>query len=262
MKYGICLQSVAPVRKQPGDQSEMTNQLLFGDLLLVYDNMKQWRLIETIDDKYAGWIDQKQVIELEKDEFDFLAMNSAYFALDPFHLAYTGNKKSCYHISLGSKLPNFSNGKIQVNNTVANYPGKYRFSKERCNGQIVGELAKLYLGAPYLWGGRSFFGIDCSGLVQVIFSMCGINLARDSNEQVNFGQTVSFINDSKPGDLAFFDNEEHKIIHVGILLGNHQVIHASGVVRIDPIDHFGIFNAGEKKYTHNLRIIKRIMESE
>ena len=111
--------------------------------------------------------------------------------------------------------------------------------------------------SPYLWGGRSFFGIDCSGLVQVVFKMCDINFPRDSAEQANFGQTISFIDDALPGDLAFFDNEENKIIHVGILLGNNQIIHASGEVRIDKIDHFGIYNEKEKKYSHKLRIIKR-----
>jgi hypothetical protein len=253
---------MVPVRKQPGDHHEMVNQLLFGDLLVIKDQMKQWLLIETIDDNYLGWASQKQVCEIEKEEFDFQKINSSYFALDNYIKAISFDKKIFYHITLGSRLPNFVNGKIAVNSIELNYGGKFRYSKEICNGKIISDLAKLYQGAPYLWGGRSFFGIDCSGLVQIVFKMCGILLPRDSQEQVNFGQTVNFIDDALPGDLAFFDNEENKIIHVGIFLGQNQVIHASGEVRIDQIDHFGIYNSKENKYTHSLRIIKRIVDTK
>jgi len=261
MKYGICLQSMVAVRKQPSDVQEMINQLLLGDLLIIEDQRKNWLLIQSIDDQYNGWVDEKQIYELDKEEFDFLNITETYFALENYYKAFSLNNKTSIQLSLGSRLPNFTNKKFLIGNIEYNYSGKTKYSKEKNSGQTICELAQLYLGAPYLWGGRSLFGIDCSGLVQVVFKMCGIKLPRDSSDQAGFGHTVNFIDGALPGDLAFFDNEEDKIIHVGIVLGNNQIIHASGEVRIDKIDHYGIYNENEKKYSHKLRIIKRVAQS-
>lgn len=260
MKYGICLQSMVPVRKQPGGQHEMTNQLLFGDLLLIKDEMKQWLLVETVDDAYNGWVDQRQVKEIDNEVFDSLTNNERHYSLESCNKLVSTDKKSFYWATLGSCLPYFKDGKINFDLIEYNFNGKTKSIHDGNNSKTLVSLAKMYLGAPYLWGGRSLFGIDCSGFVQIVFKMCGIMLPRDSAEQVDFGNTVSFIDDAQPGDLAFFDNEENKIVHVGILLGKNQIIHASGEVRIGQIDHFGIYSAEEKKYTHNLRIIKRIVE--
>jgi len=117
----------------------------------------------------------------------------------------------------------------------------------------------MYLNAPYLWGGRSPFGIDCSGFTQVIYKLNGFKLPRDASQQATIGETLSFIEESESGDLAFFDNEEGNIIHVGIMLENNNIIHASGKVRIDKIDHQGIFNSETNTYSHRLRLIKKIL---
>ena len=119
--------------------------------------------------------------------------------------------------------------------------------------------AMIFLNAPYLWGGRTPFGIDCSGFTQIIYRLQGINIPRDAYKQAEIGTTLSFINESEEGDLAFFDNAEGKIIHVGIIMKKNYIIHASGKVRIDKIDQEGIFNIEKKKHTHKLRIIKSIV---
>ena len=115
-----------------------------------------------------------------------------------------------------------------------------------------------YLNAPYLWGGRSPFGIDCSGFTQLVFKFAGIKLQRDAYQQGGQGSIINFIEEVQPGDLAFFSNDEGAIIHVGIMLKDNRIIHSSGKVRIDKIDHFGIYNAETKKHSHLLKLIKRM----
>ena len=113
-----------------------------------------------------------------------------------------------------------------------------------------------------MWGGRSPFGLDCSGFTQIIYKMIGIRIPRDASEQVNIGRALSFVDEALPGDLAFFDDEEGNIVHVGIIWKRNKIIHASGKVRIDNVDQFGIFNVDLKRYTHKMRVMKNIIESD
>ena len=126
----------------------------------------------------------------------------------------------------------------------------------------IEEMTATFINTPYLWGGKSTFGCDCSGLVQTVFKFFGITLPRDAAEQVKSGDTVPFVNDAKPGDLAFFDNDEGEIIHVGILLDPKRIIHSSGWVRMDPMDQEGIYNLELGRYTHKLRTIKAVVSSQ
>ena len=117
----------------------------------------------------------------------------------------------------------------------------------------------MYLKAPYVWGGKSIFGLDCSGLVQQLYGLVGIQLPRDARQQVEHGQPVHFVVQARPGDLAFFDNAEGRIVHVGLVLEEGRILHAHGEVRIDPLDHNGIYNKDLGRYTHKLRIIRRLL---
>ena len=132
--------------------------------------------------------------------------------------------------------------------------------KEKTQRPKLIEDAYMYLNAPYLWGGKGPFGIDCSGFVQVVFRLNGILLPRDAYQQADIGDTLSFVEEGQAGDLAFFDNENGKITHVGILNDAQHIIHASGKVRIDRIDHQGIFHEENGTYTHRLRLLKRIIK--
>lgn len=258
MNYGICDQAVVPVRIQPGDQQEMSNQLLFGDMVVIKGQVKDWLLIETFDDQYEGWVDQKQLSIIENELFNQLIISERNYVVTLAEEVF-GEENKKMLLTRGAFLPFYEKKEFSIKGI------KYPFIKEvKCSSdsyqsdQLI-ELAKSYLGSPYLWGGRSPFGIDCSGFVQVVFKMFGFYLPRDASQQVQHGESVNFIHEAVAGDLAFFGNDEGTIIHVGILVNDSQIIHASGCVRIDTIDHQGIFNQETNKYSHQLRIIKRIV---
>ena len=168
-------------------------------------------------------------------------------------------KNNFLPILQGSSLPNYNDQKFIIKNYKLNIQGNVSSpNKIGTKNQIV-EDALMYLNAPYLWGGRSPFGIDCSGFTQVVYKINNIIIPRDAYQQAELGQGYSFIEEAEAGDIAFFDNDEGKINHVGILIGRNKIIHASGKVRIDTLDHQGIFNKETNSYSHKLRIIKNIL---
>ena len=258
IKYAICLQSLVPVRNQPSDQSEMTNQLIFGDLLTILDAKGSWLLTCTLHDEYEGWVDIKQITIIEHNAFEKLNNKQPVYLSSTCGRAIADNEKAT-SIVMGSRLHNFINNTIVISNGTYLVVGNIQSEISGCTGQDIVDIAMKYIGAPYLWGGRSPFGIDCSGLTQVVFSMMGIQLKRDAQLQADQGEIINFITEATAGDLAFFDNADDKITHVGIIIDNKHIIHASGEVRVDNIDHQGIYNEKLKKYTHRLRIIKRII---
>jgi len=247
--YGFCHLSVIPLREMPSDLSQMTSQLLFGDLFKVVDKNGDWLQIQNAYDDYIGWIDAKQQISITLEEFNKL--NSNLYTNEKS--CYVISNKEAYPLSPASSFP--SNVKFEIDTfsfktDILLHP----FSFVRLDE--ITKLAMTYLNAPYLWGGKTPYGIDCSGFTQSVYKMTGIKLKRDAMQQATQGKTLSFLSEAKSGDLLFFDNSEEKITHVGILLESNRIIHASGKVRIDMIDHQGIYNEDIGKYSHNLRLIK------
>ncbi|PKP50992.1 MAG: hydrolase Nlp/P60 [Bacteroidetes bacterium HGW-Bacteroidetes-12] len=262
MKFGVCCLSVVPARAEPSDKSEMVTQLLFGETYSIYEeNRKGWKKIKTTFDNYECWIDDKQSTEITNEEFESINNNTKYVTSEVLSLLKNKNTNYLMPIVLGSSLPNFTDEKIILNGVEFDFDGIKNDNTFSPDKNSIAENAFLFLNTPYLWGGRSPFGIDCSGFTQIIYKLIGIKLPRDAYQQAKIGQTLSFIEESKSGDLAFFDNDEGKIIHVGIMLGDNKIIHASGKVRIDKIDHQGIFNAETNRYSHKLRLIKQIIEN-
>ena len=255
MKHGIASLSIIPIRKEPSHKSEMVSQLLFGETFTVLNEQNNWLKVECLYDNYQGWIDAAQYTPLVEKDFAALANGEGGLALD-----LSGSATSSTHavaIVAGSSLPFFDGLNLKLGKEKFIYNGQ-AIAEEGKNTQLLERIAVRYLNAPYLWGGRSPFGIDCSGFTQMAFKFLGVALKRDAFQQAEQGAVVNFIEEALPGDLAFFHNEEGKIIHVGIILKDKKIIHSSGCVRIDSIDHFGIHNAAQKKYTHRLKIIKRV----
>ncbi|MDR2038744.1 MAG: C40 family peptidase [Bacteroidales bacterium] len=246
---GICLLSNIPMRADASERSEMVSQLLFGETFTILDSTEKWLHIRTTMDEYNGWVSTNMVKLLEKEIFS--DQGRLHIVSVPFTTCHVSPDDVCLYLPGGSI---FSPESLSIIDEKRSY--LLDGDVLETNQDVVAS-AKQYLEAPYLWGGKTVFGIDCSGLVQVVFRMAGKYLPRDAHQQEKLGNPVDF-EDIRQGDLAFFANEEHRVIHVGILCDDASIIHASGCVRIDRFDRQGIFNRDEKRYTHQLHSIKRI----
>lgn len=257
--YGICNQSVIPVRTEPSDKSEMASQLLFGEhfRILKRSTNDKWLFIENAYDKYTGWIDFKQFKSISKDYYNILNTMEWPISKDLIGLMHGQNK--VFPILYGSVLPVYNSGVVVFEGEAFKYQGEVYYPKRMNDFQLLNAVARYYLSAPYLWGGRTSFGIDCSGLVQQVFRICGHKLPRDAWQQAEVGVQIAF-SEIQPGDLAFFRNQDDNIVHVGIITENSHILHASGEVRIDLINQHGIFNADLQEHTHVLHSLRRIFD--
>lgn len=256
--FGICYLSIIPVRSIPADTAEMVTQLLLGELFEILETRGSWELIRITADSYEGWIDSKQYLPLQLDEFESICQHAQVVSAELMHIS-TGSQGDILLIPFGSNLPFFANNSFQIGNKTYPFTGESRLLAEKPQISNISETARKLLNIPYLWGGRSPLGMDCSGFVQLVFKLHGVSLPRDAQPQSKFGEPIDFLNETVAGDLAFFDNDEGQIIHVGILLATDLIIHASGQVRTDFIDHQGIYNHELGCYSHKLRLIKRLL---
>jgi hypothetical protein len=242
------LLSIVPLRKEPSDKSEMTSQILYGEPLQILDTQEKWVMIRNLEDNYEGWADRKQIVELPEE--------SRRMIVSPM-CALTNAKGQHIWLPSGAQIAP-SHAEVQIGGASYATPGNEAFTRP----EIITDYARQFLGTPYLWGGRTVAGIDCSGFTQIVLKVFGNQLPRDAYQQAECGETISFVEESRNGDLAFFDNADGRIVHVGVIskvADKTHIIHASGMVREDLLDHNGIYHAGLGTYTHQLRIIKRII---
>ena len=252
--FGICNLAMIPLRSEHSDKSEIVSQVLFGEHFEITEQLKQWYRIKLHYDSYEGWIDSKQIQLISESDFNQLSNDAIILNGDLIEYITTPTDL-LMPIPLGSSLSFLNHAEINTSNF--NFEGT-KISGIKTKDGIL-NTAFMYLHAPYLWGGKTPFGIDCSGFTQMVYKLNGYKLQRDASQQALQGEALSFIEESEPGDLAFFDNEEGNIIHVGIIMENNYIIHASGKVRIDRLDHLGIYNPEANKHTHKLRVIKKII---
>ena len=239
MNKAIGAVTVAPMRKEPSEKVEMVNQILFGESCDILEEQKYWTKIKLHYDGYEGWVDAKQLKHVSEDYIESRKIN-----LITENFSSVMMKDGITLLSMGSEV---------------DFPAVASRRSHNLRESIT-LTAKEFLNIPYLWAGKSFFGVDCSGIVQLTFKIHGIKLPRDSSQQGEIGHALTFVEESQPGDLAFFQNSEGKIVHVGIMLENQKIIHASGKVRIDSLDNVGIYNEQLKTHTHQLRFIRNVID--
>ncbi|MGV4477327.1 C40 family peptidase [Ornithobacterium rhinotracheale] len=256
MNFGICKVSISPVRAEASDRAEMVTQLLFGEKVEILKTKKNWIRIKADFDAYEGWVDEKHLQPIEEAAF-FDTETPCYYTTEPFNLVVANNEPTT--LPLGAEIRNISNNTFQLGEDTYELYCETKQVEGLISRDELVILAKNYINVPYLWGGKSNFGVDCSGLVQQVYKFTKIHLPRDAKDQAEKGEMLGFVEEALPGDLAFFDNDEGNIIHVGIIIDNQRILHAHGKVRIDPIDSTGIFSTDTQKYSHKLRFVKRIL---
>ncbi|MBL7743279.1 MAG: C40 family peptidase [Chitinophagaceae bacterium] len=253
MQYAVVAVPAAPVRRKPRHQREMVNQLLFGETVeIIKEKGSLWVKVRSLYDNYEGWMTNTLLKEINERDIE---KGNSFAAADLLNEITVSGQ--AMHIPFGASLPGLADGKGMIGDSEYHFAGKYTSRADAHPGEKeVRELTTQWLNAPYMWGGRTILGVDCSGFVQVNYKMMGIDLSRDAWQQAQQGNTVKKLKEAVCGDLAFFDDKD-EIVHVGILLNNEQIIHASGKVRIDTIDKKGIISSDTGKRTHYLESIKR-----
>lgn len=254
MSYAVCCVSVAPVRIEPDHRSEMVSQLLFGECCIITIVEKNgWVKVVNKLDAYTGWCRLSHFQEI--DDTQYYTEENNLTADWVNEVDYNGH---IMHVPFGSSLTAMKNGHVNWRKNTVHYSGKvWEPAKAKHDAKTIKQLAFKFLNSTYLWGGKSVFGIDCSGFTQSVYKFLNVHLLRDAQQQATQGELVGFLQEAHCGDLAFFDDEEGRIIHVGILLNGFEIIHAADKVRIDKIDNAGILQSDTGLRTQRLRIIKR-----
>jgi hypothetical protein len=259
VEKGICRLALIPMRKEPDDQSEMVNQILFGEHYEIQNRSidGKWMEIALQFDGYTGWIDSKQNHFISEEYFEQIGRSDYRVCIDILSHIYF--RQVHLHIPIGSIIPISTNELFKLEESIS-FSGNTKSLGQKKDMNFLEKTALKYLHAPYLWGGKSPFGIDCSGFTQQVFKICGYSLPRDAWQQEKKGLMVEGLPGILPGDLVFFKNDTGRINHVGIYLDGGRIIHASGKVRIDKLDEKGIFDSARGVYTHAMNSIKRILK--
>lgn len=261
MTFGIADLSITPIRQERSERSEMVSQMLFGEVYEVLEIEEKWLHIRLIHDDSQGWIERRVFKKVDEVYVQKYRASDQLIMGEVFNLVVKKGDWENRLIVAGSVLPFYDayTKKMFLGDEEYVVLGALREVGIESLRELLIQYALMYYNAPYLWGGRTPKGIDCAGFVQMVYRLAGFSIPRDAEKQVSEGQILSFLEEAQPGDLAFFGDTSGSITHVGILWEQGRIIHASGRVRIDKIDHHGIFNEEMKRYTHTLKILKQMI---
>ena len=217
---------------------------------------KKWVQIHVYADQCEGWLDVKQHHAISKEYFE--QINQTDFKITTDVASPVLYKKSPLTIVMGSVVPISNSELFKIEEQFA-FNGESKGLGQKRDVDFLKIIAKKYVSAPYQWGGKSPFGIDASGFVQMVFKITGYFLQRDVRQQSLQGKKIKTYEEAKPGDIAFFAEKGETVKHVGIILDDQKLIHSFGQVRIDPLTEEGTLNSETKVYTHYLHSIRRII---
>lgn len=258
--YAIGRYTAAAIRTHPKERAEMTSQLLLGEPVRLLEKGKVFCHVRCSDDDFEGYVRADQLLAVDERTYRLQRDNPA-FALDLYSTLLGDNLG--LPITFGARLPDFDGMRLRHGQQVFNYAGQAALSEDlKTDADLLIRLARRWLYVPALEGGRTPTGVDAAGLVQLLARLINIKLPRTAEAMSYQGRMVDFVVQAQQADLAFFDNRKGQIEHVGLLLPESRILHVHDRVRIDAIDHFGIFNYELGQYTHRLRIVKRLLPDQ
>ena len=256
----ISLHSVVPVRTEPREGAEQSTQMLFGELCTVLEQKSRWNRVKLHLDGQEGWVDEKMITPMSDKEHQAYseALPSAATVVFPMTYAVSENNGQTIPLTAGTRLTHYKDGRFEVLGVGFRIdPNMVREQPYVMNQGNLLQAVRFFLNIPYLWGGKNAMGMDCSGFTQTVMGLFGKQLLRNASEQVTQGEAVASLKEAQAGDLVFFDHEDGKISHVGIVIDSERLIHCSGRVKVEKLDESGIFSAERGEYTHHLVAIRR-----
>ncbi|THH41349.1 C40 family peptidase [Neolewinella litorea] len=255
--YATGKYTAATLHKRPSAGAPWVSQLLLGEVVQVLEPGERYSRVVTPEEELEGYVLTDQLVTVDEATYR-RQLDCPAFALELFCPVFSDNFGM--PVTFGARLPAYDGIQLLHAGQRFRYSGQALLSENlTADADMMLRLARKWLFTPELRGGRTPTGIGSSELVQLVARLVGLRLPRAAADMSSMGRPVDFVVQCQPADLAFFDDGRGRIEHVGLILPDSQVLHVSGRVRVDPLDHFGIFDREGRRYSHRLRIVRRFL---